>query len=270
MGQVIGIAVILGVLGLIYGKLERRYAAIPTPVAWRKDAGTDIGYFFFVATLGKAIGDFGGLLAAILLLILFQQELTKPSADAFFNDRATFISGLPLALQFLSGFLAADFTGYWIHRLFHRRPLWRFHAIHHSSQHLDWLSSVRVHPVNDFITSFLQLFPLVVLGFKPLIFASVGPFFIFYGLLLHSNVPWDFGPFRTVFASPAFHRWHHTSEAHGIDKNFAGLFPIWDLLFGTFYLPHHQPTQFGITEPIPSTFWHQLMWPFRTGGSTSR
>jgi len=266
MEKIYGLVLILAFLGLIYGKLERRFAAIPTAKAWRKDAGTDIGYFFFVATIGKAIGDFGGLLGAILLLLLFHQELNESSSHAFFNDRETFISGLPLALQFLLGFLVADLTGYAIHRLFHRHPLWRFHAIHHSSTHLDWLSSVRVHPVNDAITSFLQLFPLVLLGFKPLIFASVGPFFIFYGLLLHSNVPWDFGPLRTIITSPAFHRWHHASEAHGIDKNFAGLFPMWDLLFGTFYLPvGRQPSQFGITEAIPATFWQQLVWPFSRG-----
>jgi sterol desaturase/sphingolipid hydroxylase (fatty acid hydroxylase superfamily) len=54
-------------------------------------------------------------------------------------------------------------------------------------------------------------------------------------ILLHANLPWTFGPLRNALASPAFHRWHHTWEAEGMDRNFSGLFPWIDLLFGTFY-----------------------------------
>src|SRR5262249_31012579 len=69
---------------------------------------------------------------------------------------------------------------------------------------------------------------------------------------------------RYVIASPTFHRWHHTSEAHGLDKNFAGLLPIWDLAFGTFYMPAGElPCEFGIREAIPDTLLGQLAWPFR-------
>jgi sterol desaturase/sphingolipid hydroxylase (fatty acid hydroxylase superfamily) len=69
---------------------------------------------------------------------------------------------------------------------------------------------------------------------------------------------------RYVISSPAFHRWHHTSASEGQDKNFAGFFPIWDLLFGTFYMPKgRQPTDFGISDPIPGDILRQLIWPFR-------
>ncbi|HET8578957.1 MAG TPA: sterol desaturase family protein, partial [Methylomirabilota bacterium] len=87
----------------------------------------------------------------------------------------------------------------------------------------------------------------------------------FYAILLHANVPWTLGPLRYAIASPAFHRWHHTSEAEGRDKNFAGLFPLWDLLFGTFYMPRgRQPMQFGVAgDPVPEGLWAQLCYPFR-------
>ena len=87
------------------------------------------------------------------------------------------------------------------------------------------------------------------------------PVLAFYSLLLHARVPWRFGPLRFVIASPAFHRWHHTSQAEGRDKNFAGFLPIWDLVFGTYYLPtDRQPRRFGVDdEAVPEGFWAQLV-----------
>jgi len=89
------------------------------------------------------------------------------------------------------------------------------------------------------------------------------PLFTAYAIFQHANVRWDFGPLRRVFASPTFHRWHHTSAEEGRDKNFAGLLPLWDILFGTYYMPAQQPSQFGVAEPIPGDLIGQLVWPFR-------
>jgi sterol desaturase/sphingolipid hydroxylase (fatty acid hydroxylase superfamily) len=68
-----------------------------------------------------------------------------------------------------------------------------------------------------------------------------------------------------VIASPVFHRWHHTAEDEGLDKNFAGLFPTFDALFGTLYLPRdRQPQVFGVkNEAVPETLLAQLAYPFR-------
>jgi sterol desaturase/sphingolipid hydroxylase (fatty acid hydroxylase superfamily) len=68
-----------------------------------------------------------------------------------------------------------------------------------------------------------------------------------------------------VIASPVFHRWHHTSEEEGLDKNFAGLFPFIDLAFGTFYMPEgRQPERFGIVrDDVPDGLVAQLAYPFR-------
>jgi sterol desaturase/sphingolipid hydroxylase (fatty acid hydroxylase superfamily) len=66
-----------------------------------------------------------------------------------------------------------------------------------------------------------------------------------------------------VIASPAFRRWHHTSAAEGRDRNFAGLLPLWDILFGTFWLPDRPPTRFGVDDPVPTHLPGQLLWPFR-------
>lgn len=77
----------------------------------------------------------------------------------------------------------------------------------------------------------------------------------------------DVGPLKFVVASPVFHRWHHTTEKQGIDKNFAGLLPLWDLVFGTFYMPEgEQPLEFGVLgEEVPDGIWRQLLYPLRPG-----
>jgi sterol desaturase/sphingolipid hydroxylase (fatty acid hydroxylase superfamily) len=150
-----------------------------------------------------------------------------------------------------------------MHRMFHGRRLWRFHAIHHSSEDLDWLSSVRVHPVNDLISRLIPSVVVIMLGFSPLALAGALPFFALYAILLHANVDWDFGPARKLVASPRFHRWHHTGEAEGRDKNFAGLLPLWDILFGTFHMPPRAPERLGVADPVPRGLIGQLIWPFR-------
>lgn len=110
-----------------------------------------------------------------------------------------------------------------------------------------------------------QTLPLLLLGFSPLVIAGFVPFIVIYVVFLHANIGWTFGPFRHVLASPTFHRWHHTSEQEGIDRNYATLFPIWDVLFGTYYVPRRQPARYGVKDDsVPETFWGQMLYPFVT------
>jgi sterol desaturase/sphingolipid hydroxylase (fatty acid hydroxylase superfamily) len=68
-----------------------------------------------------------------------------------------------------------------------------------------------------------------------------------------------------LIASPRFHRWHHTDESEARDKNFAGLLPAWDILFGTYYMPaDRRPTSFGTVTPVPDGLLGQLTFPFRS------
>lgn len=162
-------------------------------------------------------------------------------------------------------FVMADFLSYWQHRLFHTRFAWPIHAVHHSSENMDWLGATRFHPLNEIGAQLIYMAPLIAIGFSPLAFAVLAPFTAAYAVILHANVNWNFGPFRYFFASPTFHRWHHTSVEEGLDKNFAGFLPVWDVIFGTFYHPKDKvATQFGIHEEMPSGFINQLMYPFRS------
>ncbi|MBY0461528.1 MAG: sterol desaturase family protein, partial [Gemmataceae bacterium] len=158
----------------------------------------------------------------------------------------------------------ADFIDYWTHRWFHVSRAWRFHAIHHSPEHMNWLASARMHPVNDFITRLCQVIPVVLLGLSVKAVLFVVPALVFFVIVLHSNLSWDYGPFRWVLVSPLYHRWHHTKDEEGLDKNFAGIFPLWDVLFGTAHFPRREPVQFGVNHhPPPETFLGQMLYPFR-------
>ncbi len=82
---------------------------------------------------------------------------------------------------------------------------------------------------------------------------------------IHANVRWEFRPLRRLVATPAFHHWHHSAETEALDKNFAVHTPLWDLLFGTYYLPDHWPTRYGLAGGAPCRVgWvKQLLHPFR-------
>ncbi len=205
-------------------------------------------------------------LGLAFVAIAWWQGLSIDDLRAVASTRQTWASALPLVVQVPVILLLADLLAYGTHRLFHGRRLWAFHAVHHSSTTVDWLSSVRLHPVNDAVARVVQVLPLYWMGFDGRALAAFVPFLTFYALVLHANVGWSYGPLRFVIASPVFHRWHHTTEAEGLDKNFAGLFPFIDLAFGTFYMPvGRQPERFGVSgAPLPTTLLGQLLHPFRS------
>jgi sterol desaturase/sphingolipid hydroxylase (fatty acid hydroxylase superfamily) len=159
---------------------------------------------------------------------------------------------------------------YWIHRGFHRPGMWPYHAVHHSSEELDWISASRFHPVNIFLGSVLTDVALLLAGISPKALVLLGPFTIAHSAFVHANLNWTLGPFKYVLAGPVFHRWHHTAAESGGEKNFASTFPVLDLMFGTFYMPKDKaPDSYGVSDPMPQTFGQQLLYPFRRqwGGS---
>ncbi|MBZ9846804.1 sterol desaturase family protein [Mesorhizobium sp. CA14] len=173
------------------------------------------------------------------------------------------VSSQPISLQLIEIILIADFGLYWAHRAFHAIPfLWRFHAIHHSIEELDWLAGSRVHPVDQILTKSASLVPVFLLGFSNdaiTIFAAIS-----YGhaLLLHANVKMNVGPFRWLIASPQFHHWHHANQRAAYDKNFAAQISLIDMLFGTMYLPGDVvPERYGVDDTIPPTYVEQLVYP---------
>ena len=162
--------------------------------------------------------------------------------------------------------LGSDLVMYTTHRLFHTARMWRFHAVHHSSEHLEWTSASRFHPVDQILHGILSDVVMLLLGIPPEVLVWLMPFNVGTSALVHANLDWDFGPFRYVLVSPVFHRWHHTSADRGGSSNFAGTFPLYDLIFGTFHMPAGQrPDAYGVDDPhFPSGFLRQLRYPLRS------
>jgi sterol desaturase/sphingolipid hydroxylase (fatty acid hydroxylase superfamily) len=175
------------------------------------------------------------------------------------------VKDVPLWQQCLAILLIQDVMLYWIHRFFHGRLAWKFHAIHHSPKVLDWMSTARFHPINNLLSFGLADVTVLLLGFAPAALVALAPFNIIYSAMVHANLSWTFGPLRFVFASPVFHRWHHTTQEEGLDKNFASTFSFLDLMFGTYHMPRGKvPEHFGTGEPdFPEGLWDQLVHPFR-------
>ena len=249
-------------LSAFFWIVETLFAAKPDqPFLFRRGGfKTDLVYWFTTPLLTKSISQIG----LVLILILIYRVSPSEIKNLLIN-RNTLLARQPLPLQAMEMLLIGDLTGYWVHRWFHGRRMWKFHAIHHSSTDLDWLSSVRLHPVNDWLSRWIQASVLIVLGFSPVAIAAYVPFLTFYAVFIHANVSWGFGKLGWLIASPKFHRWHHTSEKEGLDKNYAGLFPFIDKLFGTYYMPAERlPEDFGLrNEPMPDHYIGQLLHPFR-------
>lgn len=259
MHSVTGLIVAFLLIGGLMLALERLWPSRPGQPVVRRGFRLDVAYWLFTPIVTRAITRAGVIIALVVLAAALGWRIDK---DTILDGHGP-IGAQPRWLQALELIVLLDLVGYWMHRLFHMRGFWRFHAIHHSSEDLDWLSSVRLHPLNDLGNRIVPAVLLILAGFKPDVLAVALPFFALYAILLHANVDWDFGPLRTVLASPRFHRWHHTSEDEGRDRNFSGLLPLWDIVFGTYYMPPHAPRHFGVSEAVPSTLWGQLVWPFR-------
>jgi sterol desaturase/sphingolipid hydroxylase (fatty acid hydroxylase superfamily) len=265
IGVVVGATVALAVLGIVYCTLERLWPAIPGQRRLRGGVRTDLTYYYLNATVTKLLT---GIIAVLIVLAAAHVFGLPVSLDQIKGaaHRQTFVTRLPWWAQLALLVLLSDLLGYWTHRLFHRQPvLWRYHVIHHSSRRLDWLSGARVHPLNDALQNAIPAVPLLLLGFSP---ASLPALFAILGaaaVIVHANVGWTWGPFRYVVISPVFHRWHHTTERCAMNKNFAGLFPWMDLLFGTFYMPKGvQPMEFGVDDSaVPTSVLAQLAYPLR-------
>lgn len=234
---------------------ERRLALL------RRGFWTDAAYWLFTPFVTRTITRVAILIVVVPVALLAYGRVDKELLLAGFGPAAR----LPLWLQAVLILALGDLIGYWMHRLFHGRRLWRFHAVHHSSVDLDWLSAVRLHPVNVAVMRVAAVLPLLALGLAPVAVAGIAPVLTAMAILVHGNLDWDWGPLRAVVVSPRFHRWHHTDEADARDRNFAGLLPLWDILFGTYYMPQDRlPQRFGTSSPVPAGLVGQLLFPFRS------
>ena len=176
-------------LCLVFWPLEAAFPARPGQRFFRPAWMTDLCYFAGQYLL------WNGLVVAVLLA--FKQLLDGIVPDGL---HAAF-AAQSFWLQTLIVLVLSDFLIYWGHRLQHKVDfLWRFHSIHHSAEHLDWLAAHREHPVDSIYTIGLINLPAFVLGY-PL--SGIFGFIAFRGIwaiYIHSNVRLPIGPLRTLIA----------------------------------------------------------------------
>lgn len=172
------------------------------------------------------------------------------------------IAAQPWWLQAFEVLLLSDLLIYWGHRLQHKVPfLWRFHSIHHSAEHLDWLAAHREHPLDTVYTVGIINLPALVLGFPLETIAGLAAFRGIWAIYIHSNVRLPIGPLRWFLGAPELHHWHHDKDRFA--GNYANISPLMDILFGTYRCPPQEPEHFGIHEPIARNYLGQLLHPFR-------
>lgn len=238
----------------VFIPLERLFALRVRQPVFRRQWTVDLTYFF---------------VNSLLIEILTVLTLT-PALILFAWARVGWVSGavgsLPLFIQVPALVLVADLTQYWVHRTFHVVPfLWPFHAIHHSVEEMDWLAGSRLHLVDVLLTRGLTYVPIFVLGFSQQALLVYVFLVAAQATFIHANVRWEFRPLRRLVATPAFHHWHHSAEREAVDKNFSVHTPIWDILFGTYYLPNRWPAAYGLSgrRDVPPRWVTQLLYPFR-------
>lgn len=179
----------------------------------------------------------------------------------------------PLWVQAAEVIVLADIGFYFAHRMFHAVPfLWRFHAVHHSIEEMDWLAAHRVHPLDQITVTVFSMTPVFLLGFSEMAVLVYAVIYQWQSLLIHSNVRIDFGPLKWFFASPQFHHWHHANQREAYDKNFAGQLPFLDILFGTLFLPKdlRHPDRYGTDDPVPHLYHQQVIYPFTAQANPAR
>ncbi|MDQ2893623.1 MAG: sterol desaturase family protein [Pseudomonadota bacterium] len=137
---------------------------------------------------------------------------------------------------FVVAFVADDFCYYLFHRSAHRvRWFWASHVIHHSSQHYNLSTALRQTWTGFVSLNFLFRLPLFLIGFPPALVFFVAAINLVYQFWIHTEVirrlpRWV----EAVMNTPSHHRVHHATNARYLDRNYAGVFIVWDRLFGTF------------------------------------
>jgi sterol desaturase/sphingolipid hydroxylase (fatty acid hydroxylase superfamily) len=258
--DVVRLVIWLVLLVSVFVPLEQLFALHPAKF-WRKQTGVDLAWYFINSLLPAAI--------IALPLAMLARLVQGADPGGLYSALAVW----PLWLRLPLVFLVNDLGVYWYHRASHAYPLlWRFHAIHHSAEHVDWLVNTRAHPVDMVFTRLAGLVPVYLLGLAQTTPRGLDPavaLVIILGTLwsffIHANIRCRLGALEWLVSSPAFHHWHHTNDEHR-DRNFAAIFPLFDRVFGTAWLPGYWPPVYGIDAPVPPTLTGQLLVPLDVSG----
>lgn len=186
-------------------------------------------------TMGFATRFFGFLAYATLWTLLPHAELTMTP------------------LLWVLAFVLYDFCYYWSHRCQHMiNVLWSIHVVHHQSEEFNLTTALR-QPFTGFWLGAVFYLPLLFIGFPPEVIVVVGSLNLIYQYWIHTRFIGHMGWFENFFVTPMNHRVHHAINEPYIDRNFGGVFIVWDRLFGTYQVEMpEEPCVYGVRKPLQS------------------
>jgi len=174
--------------------------------------------------------------------------LLIPLYQWFYQFRITTIE--TTVASFLLLLVLHDFFYYWSHRAHHRiRILWAIHVTHHSSPRYNLSTALRQNITYPLVATWIFWLPLVLIGFDPITVIFVVAVNLFYQFFVHTQMVKKLGALEWILNTPSHHRVHHGRNPQYIDRNYGGIFIIWDRLFGTF-TPEREAVDYGITHPV--------------------
>ena len=218
----LGVLVVLFVLVVPFEKLFPRHAQ---PLR-RPMVVSDMTHALLLPVNG-VLASIVVVVVAVLSLMWIPGLLLRPLVDQ-----------LPELPRLVLGVLLFDLAVYWTHRFYHEVPfLWRFHQVHHSTEHLDWVSGFRTHPLDGALLAPAFVF-LIAAGFSPEFGGVLAIAQALIGLLPCTRTcGFDGACFIRLIITPEFHHWHHSSHEEARWSNYSTFLPVWDLIFCTYHMP---------------------------------
>jgi sterol desaturase/sphingolipid hydroxylase (fatty acid hydroxylase superfamily) len=243
-------------------------AWLPFRADWRvrgdQEIGGDVVHLLVASNIGYGLGEW---LIPIVGVVTVAQIGVTPLASVW-------PTGWPYWLQIVLLVFCADGLEYWLHRLTHTVPwLWRFHIVHHTPERLHVIKSGRHHCLYFLLRQLVVFAPFLFLG-APASVVLWYPICIFVtGFPAHANVALQLPRFlHPLVNTPDVHRVHHSIDGQQGNSNYAVVFPIWDILFGTYCDPvTTQLKQVGLRwNPVPKRIVAELAAPFLWSHYVSR
>jgi len=224
----------------------------------RGDLGVDIGHALVS----------GGLTLGTLRPFVLAGSVAAAGWLAATLGRSIWPENWPLLAQLVLALVVGEFFMYWVHRLTHMYDgLWRIHAMHHSAPRLYFLNSIRFHPIDIALSIFIPLFVLAILGAQQPVLALFTVTASVHGAFQHANTKIRCGPLNWFFSMAELHRWHHSRRPEEANSNFGQNLIVWDIVFGTRFLPADRmpPVKIGLGQlpSFPMNYLGQLGSPFR-------
>lgn len=211
------------------------------------DQKTQKGYYRFNdAVAALSTGMLNRTMDFLVLLVNWAAYETLFNAFSFWTLPQTW-------WVWVLAFIVYDFFYYWSHRVDHTfTVLWNAHAVHHQGEEFNLTTALR-QPFTGFVKGSLIFAPMVLMGFDPYIVASVGALNLVYQFWVHTRYVPKLGWYETWFVTPSNHRVHHGMNDKYIDKNYGGVFIVWDRLFKTFEEEDDgEPVVYGVRKPLAS------------------